>query len=47
MDKKSLEKLIKNKLKKEGVNEQWMEKHLIIDTFEDILKKREKKNDRL
>ena len=47
MDKKSLEKLIKHKLKKEGVNEQWMEKHLIIDTFEDIFKKREKKNDRL
>jgi hypothetical protein len=28
---KILEKKLKDKLKKEGINEDWMEKHLIID----------------
>ncbi len=34
MSKKSnkiFEKKLKDKLKKEGINEDWMEKHLIID----------------
>ena len=38
MNKKELEKFIKSKLKKDGVNEEWMKKHLIVDTItkEDI-----------
>jgi len=35
---KDFEKLLKNKLEKDGINKEWMEKHLIIDTItkEDI-----------
>lgn len=34
MNKKELEKLLKQKLKENGVNNEWMQKHLIIDTIE-------------
>lgn len=36
--KNEFEKLVKEKLEKDGVNKKWMEKHLIIDTIskEDI-----------
>lgn len=35
---KDFEKLFKDKLEKDGINKEWMEKHLIIDTItkEDI-----------
>lgn len=35
---KDFEKLLKDKLEKNGINKEWMEKHLIIDniTKEDI-----------
>lgn len=35
---KDFEKLVKEKLEKNGINKEWMEKHLIIDTInrEDI-----------
>ena len=35
---KDFEKLLKDKLEKDGINKEWMEKHLIIDniTKEDI-----------
>lgn len=38
MQNKDFEKLLKEKLEKDGVNKEWMEKHLIIDTItkEDI-----------
>ena len=38
MQTKDLEKLLKEKLEKDGVNKEWIEKHLIIDTItkEDI-----------
>lgn len=46
MPTKDFEKLLKEKLEKDGINKEWMEKHLIIDTItkEDIeeLKKGEK-----
>mgnify|MGYP003626015930 FL=1 len=31
IDKKALEKAMKDKLAKEGVNKEWMKDHLIID----------------
>lgn len=36
--KNEFEKLVKEKLKQDGINEEWMKKHLIIDTIteEDI-----------
>tara|TARA_Y100000004_G_scaffold194448_1_gene259054 strand:+ start:382 stop:522 length:141 start_codon:yes stop_codon:yes gene_type:complete len=36
MDKKEFEKLLKSKLKKQGVSEEWIEKHMIFDTFNGI-----------
>ena len=33
--KNEYEKLLKDKLKKDGINEEWMKKHLIIDTITD------------
>jgi hypothetical protein len=35
---KDFEKLLKDKLEKDGINKEWMKKHLIIDTItkEDI-----------
>ena len=38
MQTKDLEKILKDKLIKDGVNKEWMEKHVLIDTItkEDI-----------
>ena len=33
--KNEFEKALKNKLKQNGINEEWMKKHLIIDTIND------------
>ena len=33
--KNEFEKFLKDKLKKDGINEEWMKKHLIIDTITD------------
>ncbi len=33
--KNEYEKLLKDKLKKDGINEEWMKKHLVIDTITD------------
>ena len=33
--KNEFEKLVKEKLKQDGINEEWMKKHLIIDTITD------------
>ena len=33
--KKIFETKLKDKLKKEGINEEWMKKHLIIEVFSD------------
>ena len=45
MKSKTFEKALKDALNKEGVKNEWMEKHLIIDSLDlDKPKKREKKN---
>jgi hypothetical protein len=33
--KNEFKKLLKEKLKQDGINEEWMKKHLIIDTITD------------
>jgi hypothetical protein len=33
--KNELEKIFKDKLKEDGINEEWMKKHLVIDTITD------------
>ena len=47
MKSKTFEKALKDALNKEGVKNEWMEKHLIIDSLDlDKPKKREKKNEK-